>query len=163
MPKGARPSPPSRAGTTLFMIQAASFTLADLARIVAERADAAPDQSYTAKLLAKGSAATAKKLGEEELANIFDGAHATADGERHEAGLGRAPDDVEENAAVLVRGGDVEKAELVGAGCVIGLRRLDGIAGVAQIDELHALDDAPVLHVEAGDEADFEGHREIGQ
>ena len=49
------------------MIQAASFTLADLARIVAERADAAPDQSYTAKLLAKGTAATAKKLGEEAV------------------------------------------------------------------------------------------------
>ena len=44
------------------MIHAASFTLADLARIVAERADAAPDQSYTAKLLAKGTAETAKKI-----------------------------------------------------------------------------------------------------
>ena len=53
------------------MIQAASFTLADLARIVAERADAAPDQSYTAKLLAKGSAATAKKLGEEAVEAVI--------------------------------------------------------------------------------------------
>ena len=41
-------------------------------------------------------------------------------------------------------------------GRVIGLRRLDRVAGVAQVDELHALDDAPVLHVEAGDEADLE-------
>ncbi|HJW77656.1 MAG TPA: phosphoribosyl-ATP diphosphatase, partial [Beijerinckiaceae bacterium] len=49
------------------MIQAASFTLADLAHIVAERADAASDQSYTAKLLAKGTAAAAKKLGEEAV------------------------------------------------------------------------------------------------
>jgi phosphoribosyl-ATP pyrophosphohydrolase len=46
---------------------ASSFTLADLARIVAERAAASPDQSYTAKLLASGRAAAAKKLGEEAV------------------------------------------------------------------------------------------------
>ena len=41
-------------------------------------------------------------------------------------------------------------------GRVIGLGRLDRIAGIAQVDEVHALDDAAVLHVEAGDEADLE-------
>jgi hypothetical protein len=51
---------------------------------------------------------------------------------------------------------DVEEAELVGAGRVIGLGGLDRIAGVAQVDELHAFDDAPVLHVEAGDEPDLQ-------
>jgi phosphoribosyl-ATP pyrophosphohydrolase len=44
-----------------------SFTLADLARIVAERAKASPDVSYTAKLLAKGPTHAAKKLGEEAV------------------------------------------------------------------------------------------------
>ena len=52
------------------------------------------------------------------------------------------------------------KAELVGAGGVIGDRRFDGIAGVAQIDEVDALDDAAVLDVEAGDDADLE-HRMV--
>ena len=41
------------------------FTLDDLARIVAERAAASPESSYTAKLLAGGPARAAKKLGEE--------------------------------------------------------------------------------------------------
>ena len=50
------------------------------------------------------------------------------------------------------------KHELVGAGRVIGDRRLDRIAGVAQVDEVDALDDAAVLHVEAGNDADLE-HR----
>ena len=52
------------------------------------------------------------------------------------------------------------KQQLVGAGRVIGDRRLDRIAGVAQIDEVDALDDAAVLDVEAGDDADLEhgGH-----
>ena len=65
-------------------------------------------------------------------------------------------DDVEDRVAVLVAGGDVEEGELVGAGGVVGPRLLDRIAGVAQVDELHALDDAAVLDVEAGDDADLE-------
>ena len=85
-------------------------------------------------------------------------AHAAADGQRHEALLGGAGDDVEDRLAVFGRGGDVEEAELVGAGRVIGLGRLDRIAGVDQVDEVDALDDAAVLDVETGDDAGFEGH-----
>ena len=55
-------------------------------------------------------------------------------------------------------GRDVEKAELVRAGRVIGGRGFDGVARVDQIDEVDALDDAAVLDVEAGNDADFEGH-----
>ena len=94
--------------------------------------------------------------GQQQLADVLDGAHAAADGERHEAGLRGAAHHVEDGVAVLVAGGDVEEGELVGAGRVIGDRRLDRIAGVAQIDELDALDDAAVLDVEAGDDADLE-------
>ena len=39
-----------------------SFTLNDLARIVAERAAAPPAESYTAKLIAGGPSKAAKKL-----------------------------------------------------------------------------------------------------
>ena len=63
---------------------------------------------------------------------------------------------VEEGVAVLVRGGDVEEAQLVGAGRVVDARLLDRVAGVAQVDEVDALDDAAVLHVEAGNDADLE-------
>ena len=47
------------------------FTLADLARIVAERAAAAPEASYTAKLLAGGPERAAKKLGEEAVEAVI--------------------------------------------------------------------------------------------
>ena len=47
------------------------------------------------------------------------------------------------------------KREFVGAGGVIGDGRFDRIAGVAQIDEIDALDDAAVLDVEAGNDADL--------
>lgn len=41
------------------------FTLEDLEAIIAKRAAASPDVSYTAKLLAEGPLKAAKKLGEE--------------------------------------------------------------------------------------------------
>src|SRR6202011_4519847 len=78
----------------------------------------------------------------------------------HEAGLGGAPHHVENDAAVLVAGGDVQERKIVGAGCVIRNGGRDRIAGVAQIDEVHALDDAAVLDVEAGDDTDLE-HRAL--
>ena len=51
--------------------------------------------------------------------------------------------------------GDVEKAELVRPGLVIGGGRLDRIARITQIDEVHALDDPAVLDVEARNYTDF--------
>jgi phosphoribosyl-ATP pyrophosphohydrolase len=45
----------------------AGFTLEDLARIVAQRAAAPPEESYTARLVAGGPARAAKKLGEEAV------------------------------------------------------------------------------------------------
>ncbi len=41
------------------------FSLADLEAIVAKRAGASPDESWTAKLVSKGQRKAAKKLGEE--------------------------------------------------------------------------------------------------
>ena len=94
--------------------------------------------------------------GLQQLADVLGGAHAAAHRERHEAALGGALDDVEDGVAVLVAGRDVEEAQLVGAGRVVGGGRLDRIAGVLQVDEVDALDDAAVLDVEAGDDADLE-------
>src|SRR5690606_30535250 len=48
--------------------------------------------------------------------------------------------------------------QLVRARRVIGNRRFHRIAGVAQINEIDALDDTAVLDVEAGDDADLECH-----
>ncbi|MFC5421750.1 phosphoribosyl-ATP diphosphatase [Bosea eneae] len=47
------------------------FTLADLERIVAERASAPPEESWTAKLLAAGPGRAAKKLGEEAVEAVI--------------------------------------------------------------------------------------------
>src|SRR5690606_23513948 len=78
---------------------------------------------------------------------------------RHEAMFGGAGDDVEDGFAPFGARRDVEEAEFVGAGRVVGDGGFHRVAGVAQIDKLYALDDAPVLHVEAGDQSGLEGHR----
>jgi phosphoribosyl-ATP pyrophosphohydrolase len=47
------------------------FTLDDLETIVAERAKASPDSSWTAKLVAAGQTKAAKKLGEEAVETVI--------------------------------------------------------------------------------------------
>ncbi len=91
--------------------------------------------------------------GEQQRPDVVERAHAAADGERHEAGFRRALDDIEDDRAVLMAGGDVEETEFVGARRVIGDRALDRIAGIAQIDKIHALDDAAIFHVETRNDA----------
>ena len=47
------------------------FSLFDLEQIVAERAEARPDESWTAKLVAGGQRKAAKKLGEEAVETVI--------------------------------------------------------------------------------------------
>ena len=49
------------------------FTLDELERIIATRASASPNDSWTAKLLARGPARVAKKLGEEAVETVIAG------------------------------------------------------------------------------------------
>ena len=87
-----------------------------------------------------------------------DRVHAAADGERNEHLVGDALDHFVEQRALLDARADVEERELVGALLVVAARDFDRIAGIAQVDEVHALDDAPVGDVEAGDDA-FSQHQ----
>lgn len=56
------------------------FSLSDLEAIVAERAKASPDTSWTAKLVEKGQSRAAKKLGEEAVEAVI----AAISGDRRE-------------------------------------------------------------------------------
>lgn len=47
------------------------FSLVDLEQIVSERANASPEQSWTAKLIASGQSKAAKKLGEEAVETVI--------------------------------------------------------------------------------------------
>jgi phosphoribosyl-ATP pyrophosphohydrolase len=84
-----------------------SFSLSDLDRIVAERAADSPERSYTAKLLAGGPSASAKKLGEEAV----EAAIAAVQGDR--AALVAEAADVLYHLLVVLRAGGVSLDEVM--------------------------------------------------
>ena len=90
--------------------------------------------------------------GAQHVAHLVDGPDAAADGQRDERPPRRPLDDVEERAAALGRGGDVEEDELVGALGRVALGELGRIALVDEVDEAGALDDPAVGDVEARDD-----------
>ena len=88
----------------------------------------------------------------EHAAHVAGCAHPTADSQRYEDLIGRLRDHLIGALATLVRGGNVQEDELVGAVLVVGASELHRVAGVADVDEGHALHDASRVHVEAGDD-----------
>jgi hypothetical protein len=89
----------------------------------------------------------------EERLDVLLGLDAAAHRQRGEQHVRRARHDVQDDAALLVRRGDVEERDLVGALGVVTAGGLDGIAGVPQPHKADALHDAAVLDVEARDDA----------
>lgn len=91
--------------------------------------------------------------GVEQGANVVERTDSAADGERHEDNLGRPADDVEHDVAAFVAGRDVEEDQLVGPFLLVTGGHGDGIAGVAEIDEVRPFHDAAAVHVQAGNDA----------
>ena len=90
--------------------------------------------------------------GQQQPAHVLGGADAAADGQRQEHPRRGARHHVQDGVAILVAGGDVEEAEFIRAGRVVQRGLLDRIARVTQRHEVDSLDDAAVLHVQAGND-----------
>jgi phosphoribosyl-ATP pyrophosphohydrolase len=84
-----------------------TFTLADLAEIVATRAKAGADQSYTAKLMASRPEGPAKKLGEEAVEVVI----AAMAGDRQALTYEAA--DLIYHLLVVLEAGDVRVADVL--------------------------------------------------
>jgi phosphoribosyl-ATP pyrophosphohydrolase len=84
-----------------------SFTLDDLARIVAQRAVGPASESYTAKLLSDGPAKAAKKLGEEAV----EAAIAAVQGDRQNLTAEAA--DVLYHLLVVLQGANIPLSEVM--------------------------------------------------
>ena len=97
------------------------FSLVDLEALVAVRAEAPPDQSYTAKLLAGGPARAAKKLGEEAV----EAAIAAVQGDR--PGLVAESADVLYHLLVVLKGAGIGLDEVLGE-----LERRTAQSGIAE-------------------------------
>src|SRR6478609_7231658 len=97
--------------------------------------------------------------GAQQLVDVVGGADPAADGERDEDLLGGAAHHVVRRLTVTAGGGDVEERQLVGALGVVELGHLDGVARVAQVLEVDALDDAALVDDQGGvDEAGHDDH-----
>jgi len=125
-----------------------------LDRLVERGVGAEPDLAP----LAEARVALPSEPEVEDRLGVLHGADPAADRERYEDVVGGAAGELDDRLAALVRGGDVEEDELVGALGVVALGQLDRVAGVAQPDEVGPLDDAAGVDVEARDNA-FEDHR----
>lgn len=97
-----------------------SFTLADLAAIVAARAQSGGADSYTAKLLAKGASRVAKKFGEEAVEAVI----AAAEGDK--AALKAETADVLYHLVVLLHASGVSLDEVMAE--LEGRTRQSGLA-----------------------------------
>ena len=62
-----------------------AFSLADLEELIAARASASAEQSYTAKLLARGRSYCARKMGEEAVETVIAAVEGDTDAIRNEA------------------------------------------------------------------------------
>ena len=98
-----------------------AFSLTDLDAILAERAKAGPEASYTAKLLEEGPAKAAKKLGEEAVEAVI----AAVEGDR--AGLKMEAADVLYHLLVVLRARAVPVQDVLDE-----LARRTGQSGLAE-------------------------------
>jgi phosphoribosyl-ATP pyrophosphohydrolase len=97
------------------------FTLADLERIIAKRAEASPEESWTARLVAAGQPKAAKKLGEEAVETVI------AAIERDRTALVGESADLFYHLLVVLRIGGVALSEVMGE-----LERRTGQSGIAE-------------------------------
>ena len=107
--------------------------------------------------MAKGGAAGRYPVGSrfDDRARRGHVLDATADRERNGGDRGDAPDDLEHRGAVLDCGGDVEHGQFIRPRRTIRLRAGHRITGILDVDEMHAFNHSPVLHIEARHEAVF--------
>lgn len=97
------------------------MTLEELEQIIATRAQAAPDESWTAKLLAKGPEKCAEKFGEEAIEAVIEAVKGDS------AGLTSEAADVLFHLLVMLYARDVSVADVMAE-----LARRQGQSGLAE-------------------------------
>ena len=132
--------------------------LADAARVDVDHGGAAAELArYGGNQLGganrRGVDANFLGAGLDQLGGVLQRADAAPDRERHEDLFRNAPHHLEQDLPALMAGADVEEDQLVGPLFLVAAGDLNGVAGVAEVQEVDALDDAPAVHVQTGDDA----------
>jgi hypothetical protein len=85
----------------------------------------------------------------EQPADVFHRAHAAANSQGNEHLRSNGFDHVQDQVALVAGGGDVQERKFIGALLVVARGDLHRVTGIAQVQEVHALDDAAACHVQA--------------
>src|ERR1019366_2392457 len=80
-------------------------------------------------------------------------AASSADRERNKQAARRAGDHIDHRAALIAGGRNIQQNDLVRAIAGVSGGTFRRVAGVAQINKLHALHDPAVVHIETGNDA----------
>ena len=91
--------------------------------------------------------------GIEQAPHVLHRAQATAHSQWNKDLRGDCFNDVQDQVAVVAGGGDVQKSQLVSALVVVARSDFDRVTGVAQLEEIDALDDASAGDIQAGDDS----------
>ena len=101
--------------------------------------------------------------GAEQLVHVGHGADPAADGKGDGERFSHPAHRGDRGPPLLPRGGDVEQAELIGLAGVVGERAFERVPLVGEVDEIHPIHHASVLHIETGDDAPGQHGRECTQ
>ena len=93
------------------------------------------------------------RSGVEHRRGIIQRPDAAAHGKWYEQLTRRPAHHIEQGGTILVGRGNIQQHNFVGPGAAMGQRQFRGIAGVAQVGELHAFHHASRVHIQAGDNA----------
>src|SRR5690606_5260160 len=99
--------------------------------------------------------------GVEQVANILQCAHATADGKRNEDFRCHAFDRVQGSIAIFVTGGDIQKGDFIRALFVVTTGDFHRVPGVADTFELHPFHHASLVDIETGNNAFRQTHGQL--
>ena len=89
----------------------------------------------------------------QELVDLVNCLDAAAYGERDEDVFGDFFDELDDCFARANGGGDVEEDQLIGAFITVSCAELDGVAGIAEIQEMDAFDNTVVFNIETRDDS----------
>ena len=85
----------------------------------------------------------------EKPSGVFDASDPSPNGEWDEDLLGGTADHVDGGVTLFRRRRYIEEHEFIGTLCVVSGSKFDGIASVAKVDEVDALDDAAGVDIKA--------------
>ena len=87
--------------------------------------------------------------GVENGGGCFDVANSAANGKRNRRCRSNLFNNVQHGRAIFYRGGNIQQSQLIRSGGAVRLGAFDRVAGVDDVNKMHALDNATVSHVQA--------------